>query len=319
MSFRKIFKIAFFSIMFLTSGAEAQQVIGNRLYKLGWDNDVFMMTDHYYTQGLSLSMVNPFLKNNPVNLILLKPKQYEKVAYGFTVDQRTYTPKDIRSDEIQYSDRPYAGVLVFSSQSTSANIERKVLFKAELDIGVMGPASGAGQVQYHYHDLTDNSLPNGWGYQQYNWPVLNYNFEATKEFYSSPMMDIYGKAGARVGTLHDDVTVAMLFRFGKMNNYLSNLGMPLPSEKGNWQLYFNAEPSLTVVGYNATMQGGWHRNPKIHYIEYQDISPVVYRLKTGLGLIYKNYGLDFNVFYNSKEFKEGTSHWFTGTRLFLTF
>ncbi|MCU4174925.1 lipid A deacylase LpxR family protein [Marinilabiliaceae bacterium N1Y90] len=301
------------------SKAYSQQVINNKVYKLGWDNDVFMMTDYYYSQGLSFHFYNPLLKHNPVNLILLKPKQYDKVIYGFMIDQRTYTPQDISSDVVQYSDRPYAGVLLLTSKSIAANTDKGWMFASELDIGVMGPASGAGHVQYRYHDLSNNQLPNGWVYQQYNWPVINYNFEASKELYSSNSFELYGKGKARVGTLHDDASVSMMLRVGKMESYMESLGLPLQSNSKNWQLYFSAEPSLSYVAYNGTLQGGWHRNPKIHYLEYSEMSPIVARVRTGVGLVYKSFGLSFDLFYNTKEFKTGTDHWYHSTRLFITF
>lgn len=320
MLIKKNIQIALMGLFCLVSSIEAQQVINNRFYGLGWDNDVFMMTDHYYTQGLSFSTYAPFFKQNPVNLILLKPKGYNKVLYGFAVDQRTYTPKDISSDQIQFNDRPYAGVLVFTSKSSAANTSNKLLFKSELDIGVMGPASGAGQVQYHYHNLTNNPLPNGWNYQQYNWPIVNYNVGVTQELFSNKNIEGYGLGNVRLGTLHNDVSVGALFRFGMMNHYVESLGLHLPSMDGkNWQYFVAIEPSVRIVGYNATMQGGWYRNPKIHYIDFDEMNLAVGRLKTGFSLMYKTFGLSFDVIYNTKEFKDGSSHWYNSTRLFLVF
>lgn len=298
---------------------DSQQVVNQKLYKLGWDNDVFMMTDHYYSQGLSFYFYNPLIKHNPINLILLKPKQYDRVVYGFMMDQRTYTPKDISSELVQFNDRPYAGVLVFTSKSIAADLDNGWMYTSDLDLGVMGPASGAGQVQYRYHDLTNNQLPNGWVYQQYNWPIINYNFEASKEIYSAKSFELYGKGKARIGTLHDDATVSIMLRAGKMQSYIESLSLPFSSNENSWQMYFAAEPSVSYVAYNGTMQGGWHRNPKIHYLEYSDLSPVIARVRTGLGMIYKSFGLSFDIYYNTKEFKTGSDHWFHSTRLFISF
>jgi len=314
---RIVISILMFFVLLCT--AQSQQLLSNKSYQLGWDNDVFMMTDHYYTQGMVFGSYHPFFKYNPVNLLLLKPKDYSKIAFGFSGYQKTYTPKDINSDEVQYADRPYAGVLIFTSHSRAANEEKGWIFNTELDIGVMGPASGAGQVQYHYHELTENQLPNGWHHQQYNWPVLNYNFEASKMIYSSSLIDLYAKGSTRIGTLHDDASVGLLFRFGKMDSYMQTLGLPLLGSGANWQMYFNAEPTLSVVGYNATLMGGWYRNTKIHYVEFNDMSKVVGRFRSGFGLSYKSFGLLFDVILQSKEFKEGTHHWYTSTKLFLTF
>ena len=297
----------------------AQQLLPNRSYQLGWDNDVFMMTDYYYTQGLSFGTYHPFFKHNPVNLLLLKPKNYDRVAYGFSGYQKTYTPKDIKSDEIQYADRPYAGVLVFTSHSRAANQEKGLVISSELDLGVMGPASGAGQVQYRYHDWSDNQLPNGWHHQQYNWPVINYNFEAAQAVYAASFADVHAKAGVRVGTLHDDASVGLLVRLGKKDDYIQSLGLSHLGHAKPWHLYFTAEPTITVVGYNATLMGGWHRNPKIHYVEFEELNKAIGRFRSGFVFHYKSIGLSFDVILQSKEFKGGTHHWYTSTKLFLSF
>ncbi len=303
----------------LRNTVQAQQVLSNKSYQLVWDNDVFMMTDYYYTQGISFAGYHPVFKKNPVNLILLKPKDYNAVIYGFSGYQKTYTPKNIGSIEIQHVDRPYAGVLIFTSHLRAANRDKGWLFSVEFDIGVMGPASGAGQVQYRYHDLTDNQLPNGWQYQQYNWPVLNYNFEVSKQIYASPFIDLDAKFGTCIGTLHDDASVGMLFRIGKMRNYIESLGLPLLRDASAWQMYFNAEPTITIVAYNATLMGGWYRNPKIHYIGFGELTKVIGRLRSGLGLGYKSFGLTFDVILQLKEFKGGMHHWYTSTKLYLNF
>lgn len=297
----------------------AQQFPTNKFYQLGWDNDVFMMTDYYYTQGMSFGTYHPFFKNNPINLVLLKPKDYEKATQGFSVYQRTYTPKDIKSDEVQYFDRPYAGVLVFTSQSRALNKETGWLFSSEIDLGVMGPASGAGQVQYRYHEWSDNTLPNGWHHQQYNWPIINYNFTAYKALHQTKGFELFAKGAARVGTLHDDASVGVLLRAGNMDDYFNTLGLPLFNYSRDWQLFFNTEPTLTVVGYNATMMGGWHRNEKIHYINFEEIEKIIGNWRTGIGVSYKSFGINFDVILQSREFKSGTHHWYTSTKLFLSF
>ncbi|WP_439182320.1 lipid A deacylase LpxR family protein [Carboxylicivirga taeanensis] len=299
--------------------ASSQQTLQNSYYQLRWDNDVFMMTDYYYTQGMSFTMYHPVITHNPLNLVLLKPGNHKNVMYGVSVFQKAYTPKDIKSDEIQFFDRPYAGVLVFSSHSNAANPETGWLLKAELDLGVMGPASGAGKVQYKYHDFADIQLPNGWHNQQYNWPVINYNIQAYKQLYETPYTGFYGKGAARIGTLHDEASLGLLFRVGKMPGYIESLGLPLPNSNHSWQLFVWTEPSLTAVAYNGTLMGGWHRNEKIHYIEFGEMNKLIGTWRTGLSVGYHSFGLTFGVVFQSKEFKSGAPHWYTTTRLFLTF
>jgi len=299
--------------------ARGQSTLSDKYYQLGWDNDVFMMTDYYYTQGINFTTYHPFFRHNPLNLVLIKPKRYTHLVNGFSASQKTYTPKDIKSNEIQYADRPYAGVLTFTSHVRVANADKGWLFNSSLDVGVMGPASGAGQVQYKYHEITENPLPNGWHYQQYNWPVLNYNFEGIRQVYQSSFMDVYAKGGFRAGSLHNDAAVGFLLRMGKRNDYLENLGLPFLQSSNHWQLVFSTEPTVSVVAYNATLMGGWHRNPKIHYVEFAEMNKIVGRVRTSIGLNYQAFGLLFDLIYQTKEFNGGTYHWYTSAKMVFIF
>ncbi len=317
----KKMKNIFFILLLLNliTPAPAQLMVPVIQYQLLWDNDVFMTTDHYYTQGLGFRMYDPFLSNNPVNLILLKTGGYDRIVHGLSVLQQTYTPKDIRSDEIQYNDRPYAGVLLVTSGVTSSTLDKKRIYHSELDLGVMGPASGAGKVQYYYHDITDNPLPNGWHYQQYNWPVINYNFTAFQQIHSTNLFEAFAKGRLRAGTLHDDANMGLLVRFGKMDSYMQSLGVNVSSISSKWRYYIEAEPSMRFVAYNATLQGGWYRNRNIHYIPFNDLSYAVPNFRAGVTAIYQVFGLKFDLNYTGKEFKEGTHHWFHNITLFLSF
>jgi len=107
-----------------TMVARGQSTLSDKYYQLGWDNDVFMMTDYYYTQGINFTTYHPFFRHNPLNLVLIKPKRYTHLVNGFSASQKTYTPKDIKSNEIQYADRPYAGVLTFTSHVRVANADK---------------------------------------------------------------------------------------------------------------------------------------------------------------------------------------------------
>nr|WP_319399209.1 lipid A deacylase LpxR family protein [uncultured Carboxylicivirga sp.] len=298
----------------------AQVVLPIKQFHLNWDNDVMMTTDHYYTQGLGIAMCDPFLVRNPLNKIFIKPRQADKALYSLSVFQQTYTPKDIRSDEIQYNDRPYAGVLLVTSGAVVSDISKNRLFKSEIDIGVMGPASGAGKVQYVYHDITNNPLPNGWHHQQYNWPVVNYNLNVYQQWVSEDWFNLMATGGARVGTLHDDASLGMMFRIGKMQNYIESLNINYRFDQtSNWQYYIEAEANVTAVMYNATLQGGWYRNRKIYYIPFSDLTYLVPKLKGGLVVMYNVFGLQFNVNYIGKEFEGGSHHWYHKTTLFLSF
>jgi hypothetical protein len=285
---------------------------------VGWDNDIMTQTDYYYTQGLNLQFYHQILKENPVNKILITPRSADHVLYGLTLQQQMYTPRKILPSSVQYYDRPYAGVLLLKSSGISSYEEKGWLLQAELSLGVMGPASGAQQVQHQFHALTNNHIPYGWINQHSNWPLLNYDMSASKRFANHEFMEGYLTGGVLIGSLYTDASFGLNLRMGWMNPYMLDLGLPLNIGK-RFQAYGLLQPSVSLVGYNATLQGGVSRYKGVYYLAPDEIERVLIRIRSGIGLTYKSVALHFVVQWNSPEFIYGEAHYFHETSLKFSF
>ncbi len=298
----------------------SQEQKDSSLLIIDWDNDVLLTTDKYYTQGMKFDVYTPFLRYTPVNYILIKPKTYDNITYGLRLNQETYSPIDILSTEIQSNDYPYAGVLMLSSSILASNKEKGLLYKSELDLGVMGPYAGAGEVQYYFHYLINDFLPQGWDNQQCTWPVINYNFQLSKEIYANKYSELIAIGGFKVGTLHASAEAGIKFRAGAKDSYISSLGNRFVSESSQkWQYYFEIEPSVEFVAYNAILQGGWFSSSNDIYVVSNDISKIVLKNRLGLGVKYKSFGFDLNMYFMTNEFEKGGNHLYHNFRFYVPF
>jgi lipid A 3-O-deacylase len=245
-------------------------------------------TDRFYVNGLRLGWTSPttvvpdFLAD--LGRTLWGSGQ-QRVA--FDLAQQIYTPADTAATVPSRFDRPYAGVLLgnFSLMSDSDD-SRSVL---TLSLGVVGPWSGAQQLQNGFHNLISQDRNNGWDSQIQNVPAVEVLHERT---WRLPMGTVAGletdalpSLTIGLGDLRDYVQTGVTFRFGQGLN--SDFGVPrvrpglsggdafVPTRPFSWYVFggvdgqavaydlllqstpFRGGPHVSTVWDVAEMQGGF--------------------------------------------------------------
>ncbi|MCK5730249.1 MAG: lipid A deacylase LpxR family protein [Draconibacterium sp.] len=275
-----------------------------------WDNDILVFKDYYYTQGAHIFYINPALRKNPANHILFQLKNAD-YYYGLGVIQEIYTPKDLIDTLLNTIDRPYAGTFYIRSFATSVISNKKIRFTNQLDIGLLGPLSGAEQAQRIIHDWLDLGFPNGWDFQIENRPYLNYNFLVDKGLLSvNGIFDFMGNSRLRVGNIHDDLQVGANIRIGRLNNFFKgyNLGNKSYGENHDFQFYVFGSANVTAVLYNATLMGGIIPPENSQHFKLKDIENVIGELKVGAQITYKFVGVKMQTTWKTPEFEGGEKH-----------
>ncbi|MDH2432019.1 lipid A deacylase LpxR family protein [Pokkaliibacter sp. MBI-7] len=149
------------------------------------DNDLFTHTDQQYTNGVKASWISPdleaygddeslpaWLRNLNSHMIWLSGKNpAEQRNIVFSVGQTMYTPADKYATQLIKDDRPYAGWL-FAGLAYQRRYSNTRLEVAEIQLGVVGPASLAHQAQDFIHDLRGIDRFEGWDNQLKNEPGL---------------------------------------------------------------------------------------------------------------------------------------------------
>ena len=249
-----------------------------RLYE---DNDFLNArgcgTDDAYTNGTRLDYFyqprHP--SKNPIDHLLPKAGANSINTYGWGIMQLMYTPKNITDSTYQPNDYPWSGALVVTHTLYSYNPEKKYDLRSELDLGVIGPASLAEQLQTGFHRLINYFKPLGWGHQYPNDLLANIDVTAERQLagYGSTIEWI-GGSQLSTGTMMNSLTVYPLVRIGRMNPYFKGWFSQFAStgrnsrHQKNWQLYFICRPELQLILSEAVLQGGmFTRNPNLTVAE----------------------------------------------------
>ncbi len=251
------------------------------MFRIYEDNDFINArgcgTDDAYTNGTRFDyFYQP--KRPPVNPVdrLLPTAALRSVnIYGWGVMQQMYTPADITDSAYQPHDYPWSGALFLTHTLYSYNPDKKYDLRTELDLGVIGPASLARQLQTGFHELIHYFKPRGWRHQYPNDILANIDVTAERQLAANGSTIEWIAGGTlSAGTMMNSLAVYPLLRIGRMNPYFRGLFHQYASQGGtrgrdgrrhrNWQLYFICRPELQFIATEAVLQGGmFTRNPNL--------------------------------------------------------
>lgn len=246
--------------------------------QIDWENDAFQVhqrsvSDWYYSNGIRVAHLSNYWRNWPTRVALLKlapngNRDYTAL-YTFSAGQELYTPRDTKTANrpLYPNDRPYAGYLYLSwGLTTTDSIGARRLTSA-LTLGMIGPVSGAAEVQRGIHDLLGQPVPAGWGTQMKNDPAISYSvrYEGRAIPRFSPAFDVISDVEGTIGTLMNMAGMGGTVRMGLFTDYFRPTGLydarGLSSRK--FQCYAFIRVGFRAVLDNALMQGGWLNGPKI--------------------------------------------------------
>lgn len=237
-------------------------------FRIFWENDaIYGETDFYYTNGLRVEFAtveDERLMREDFLYDLAIPTSLQNAGSlaesGWSLGQDIYTPTDLTVSDISYGDRPYAGYLYLGRFYSVASPDAYHRF--ELDLGVIGPASGADKTQTFIHErLTSSEYPQGWGWQIPNYPTVQFEYDYSNRLFHTQVADLAGNFGLRAGNAFTDASFGFTLRLGYLGpankGYIpleSNPGY-VDSSGGGFGMYLFARPEATAVGYNGTLQG----------------------------------------------------------------
>lgn len=281
----------------------------NNYFRFHYDNDYFTATDIYYTQGYSFELTSKFFRKNPVNYTFLKLKN-SAFLYGLSLEHIGYAPTTIKSDSILYGDRPFAASIVLKSFFVATDTIRKSRLASALSLGIIGPGAFGKETQVRIHEWIGDEIPHGWQHQIKNDVVLNYEIAHEKELLRlRNLFYLNSNAKLRLGTMNTNVSGGFTAAFGKVN-------APFASGKNNkFQVYAYFQPMLTVIGYDATLQGGLFNRKSPYTIADSAISRVTLQQNYGIVLQFKKLYFEYSRAELTKEFRTGNYHKWGGFRI----
>lgn len=227
---------------------------GTGSHVLDIDNDSLLLKrdDGFYTSGLRYTY-----------LYGLKESGSLKV-FGWRIGQELYTASDIKlaPSAISRNDRPYAAWLyagLFKEHHHADGSYKKL----GLDIGCLGPCAGGEATQDFLHGILNQEKSRGWSTQVSNeFGAVLYGDIAWPRWKWGRNLDIRPSAHGRFGNIFTDASAGLLLRAGKLNG--------LPDEP---TLHGFLRISGRLVGYNASLQGGYFANEDRRTVKPRDMVP----------------------------------------------
>jgi len=270
------------------------------------DNDLYTSpyNDQYYTNGLEL-----FYRylGNPENTRALK------TITEFRIGQYIYNPQSVRAADINVQDRPFAGYL-FAEARISKFYANSRLLKLKFQGGVVGPESGAEQVQEGLHKIVNYPTVAGWTYQITTTPAAQAALFYAQRVYPSPYAhrfennwDMYLQGEVNLGTIWNVAALGPMARIslrGPLQDIHHSMMHGAEPEqdkteyKNRGELFLYANPMVQYMAFDATIQGSMFNNtspvtfPLIHW-RFNAEAGIKYRKNNWL------YSYSFN--YRSKE------------------
>ena len=271
------------------------------LLKIVFDNDIFDNTDYYYTNGINIELITPLAIISPLSGFLIGLSGSQINLYGFSIKQNIYTPINPDIAEISKGDRPFSAFLTMGQFRESYNLQKRISVKSSINFGVLGPASMGSLVQSSIHNIE----PVGWNNQIKNNIVINYSIKIEKGIISTPHIELNLTVGGNFGTIFNKINSGLYFRTGSFSPVVKCATTSYGSSANNnaIQYWFFVTGETNLVAYDATLQGGLFNNENPYVIQNNDINRVIVNLSIGVALYYKQFGVEFQNFYLSPEFK----------------
>lgn len=181
--------------------------------------------DKAYSNGIKLSFIaaqndipswaKPLVDRSESLRKALKGSQ---TNFGVAIGQQIYTPTDTKSMELIEDDRPYAGWLYlgFSTQFKTAQQSHSL----ELDVGIIGPESGAENIQNGFHEVIGVEGTYGWKNQLATEPTLQLSYQQRVRFLElqksgkEKYFDVIPFFGGGLGNVLIDAHAGAIVRFG---------------------------------------------------------------------------------------------------------
>ncbi|HEY9194885.1 MAG TPA: lipid A deacylase LpxR family protein [Mucilaginibacter sp.] len=267
------------------------------------DNDMYINSDfdRYYTAGTILTFTHAMLKPDSSSKLAKKIMEYQ---FG----QQIYNPKTAHVKNISQLDRPFTAYL-FAGVSMNLLYKNEDALKLTAQLGTIGPNALGRQIQAGFHKLFGLYPAGPWEtYQLNNEFGININADYRKLLYrtAGSWFDLAFNPEVRLGNTFTYANVGLPFRLGKFGRFyesaITNSRVSSSSSGASkYELYFFAEPEVSYVAYNATIQGGLFRSDKGPYTF--GIRHFLYIQTLGVQFTSARWSLSYTAYIRGREVK----------------
>lgn len=195
---------------------------GKPAFSILFENDIFDNTDHDYTNGVELGYTTapdgtPQWALDAARALPFFGESGGAVRTRYAIGQAIFTPTNLSLANPSPTDRPYAGFL-YGAMGLVAD-DGSHLDQLQITLGMVGPASLAGDAQNFVHDIIHDKEAMGWHYQLRDEPGLILTYERSIKLIQPQSLlggvfDIEPHFGGAIGNVYDYANTGLMTRFG---------------------------------------------------------------------------------------------------------
>lgn len=254
---------------------------GKTTHSLDIDNDSLLLTrkDGFYSSGLRYTQEYELRE------------QGQTVRYGWRIGQELYTASDIKlpPDQINPNDHPYASWLYAGIYKQTIDPDGAA-WKWRLDLGCLGPCAGGEWTQKTLHRILQQPLPQGWAKQVRNeWGFVLHAEQSLAPWTWSRNTSLTPVLHGRFGNIFTDAGAGLTLRLGRLQQTVNSSA-----------LYSFFRLDGRVVGYNASLQGGYFARNNPHTVSPERL---VGEVEAGIAWQIPPYGVRISVMRRSNEIR----------------
>lgn len=229
-----------------------------------------------------------------------------RTTYGIAQD--IFDPTNFSLKDPPPTDHPYAGYTY--GQMGLAQMTDTDLDQLQVELGVVGPMSGAGNVQIFVHAILGDVHPNGWHYQLRDEPGLAINYEHSWRALASGSFrgiafDVDPHVGGAIGNVYDYVNAGAMGRiginlpddYGPLRVEPSLPGTSFFEPTGNFSVYLFSGVDGRLVGHDIFLDGNTFEDSR-----HVDRIPYVGDFQTGIAIAMDRWRLAYTHVFRTKEF-----------------
>jgi hypothetical protein len=231
-----------------------------------FDNDFITGNDSRYTNGLALAWTSDatgkYRRKNFQRKIMnafsflptVNSEGYQNYLQ-FVLRMDMYTASNIKLENPPPGDHPYAGVLYLDTSLLSRS--RFANHQLTLRLGLVGPATGASELQEWIHGIIGSPIPQGWDTQLNNEPIVNLFYQYSRRLLRHAPPDRFGydfswNGGGGLGNYYIGANVGLMGRLGfrLTDNYGVTpllggaelvVGVPPPRKKFQFYVFLSSQ------------------------------------------------------------------------------
>jgi lipid A 3-O-deacylase len=255
-------------------------------WQLQENNDFFKPignNDEKYTQGLRLSNI----------------REDDTGSHVYYFGQSIYTPSDKQTEDYLPNQRPYSGYLYAGYDARyvrSPNVQDTL----GVNVGMVGPASLAGQAQNTVHRLIGQKTAKGWDNQIHNEPGVI--LKAERKYYEpiTSWMDSTTSIGGDIGNVFTQAYTTFGIRLGhNLAPFFDSASPVFPRiRKQGTSVYLFCEGVERAVGRNIFLDGNTFRKSASI-----DKKTFVLEGRLGIAVEFDGYAVRYTYIAQSEEFE----------------